>query len=130
MKITEKIDKKLTLVKTLVEKIDKSIIVFFYDEKLSINFGNSAFYRDFSFDETGFFKNYGKSFLDLIVPEYQEIVLNDLRQSLAESPKGILKEPLHFISGETRWMGYDSEKMRSKDQEMKLYCELFPEPIQ
>lgn len=124
LKISEKNDKKLQLMKTLIEKIQSPVVVIYKDEHFTISYANSKFYNEFGSDENTFYTNYGNHFPALLLPEKQEEFVTLFKKATETSSKGELSIPLCFATGEVRWLEYDCDKLKSMDSAKKIYCQL------
>lgn len=130
MKLTEKQDRKLELMRTIVERVQKPVVVLFHVQNYGISYGNSLFYELFDSVEETFKRTQGSHFLYLLEPRCQKDFSAKLEQSLKENSKGCLSMPLTFVNGMQKWLYYDSEKLRIMDSDKKIYCELWDLPPQ
>lgn len=129
LKISEKNDKKIRLLKTLIEKIKEPIVVLNKDATFSISYANSLFYHEFGSTEDTFFQNYGETFTGLLLQDNQVEFQNLFLSMVNASPKGHLEIPLYFATGETFYLNYDGEKLKSMDSAHKIYCQLSKTPF-
>lgn len=127
LKFTPKNDKKVSLLKTLIEKYTDPVVVVNKDEDLSISYGNSLFYSDCGCTEDNFEGRYGSTLKDLFLPEKQELFMGIIWRTMRGKKSGYIKTPLQLANGEERWLYYDMDKLRVMDSELKIYCQLMKE---
>ncbi len=124
LKITEKSDKKIRLMKTLIEKMKEPTVVLNKDETFTISYANSLFYQQFGSTEDNFEKNYGNDFLSLLLPETKEKFLHQFNDIIKENAKGTMETPLLLATGENIFLSYDCQKLKSMDSDKKVFCQL------
>lgn len=123
LKITEKNDKKIRLLKTLIEKMNVPTVVLHKDDTFSISYANTLFYEVFGSSEENFDENYGQNFIELLLPETRESFIQELNGQMSAEPKGTLKDPLLLATGESVHLSYDSEKLKAMDSDQKVFCQ-------
>lgn len=124
LKLTPKNDKKITLMKSLIEKTKHPVVVLNKDSELSISYANSYFYADFNSTEETFAQNYGKALNDLFLPHQREEFMALVMRGMDQRSQGCFKVPLEFSTGEQRYFSFDSDKLKTMDSSEKIYCEL------
>lgn len=124
LKFTPKNDKKVTLLKTLIEKYDAPVVVVNKDEDLSISYANSLFYSDCGCTEDNFEGRYGSTLKDLFLPEKQELFMGIIWRTMRGKESGYIQTPVQLANGEERWIYFDMYKLKVMDSELKIYCQL------
>lgn len=124
LKFTPKNDKKVSLLKTLIEKYKDPVVVVNKDEDLSISYANSLFYSDCGCTEDNFEERYGSTLKELFLPEKQELFMGIIWRTMRSKKVGYIKTALQLANGEIRWLYFDMDKLRVMDSDQKIYCQL------
>lgn len=124
LKFVPKNDKKMVLLKTLMEKYKDPVLVVEKDEDLTISYANTLFYQDCGCTEDNFEDRYGSTLKDLFLPEKQELFMGIIWRTMRTKTSGYVKTPLQLANGELRWLYYDMFKMKMMDSDKKIYCQL------
>lgn len=124
LKFIPKSDKKVDLLKTLMEKYKDPILVVHKDEDLTISYANTLFYEDCDCTEDNFPERYGNTLKDLFLPEKQELFMGIIWRTMRNKASGYVKTPLQLANGELRWLYFDMNKMKMMDSDKKIYCQL------